>query len=374
MKNLCLLGVAFLVLTSSAHAVNFSVTNLVTSNSTANPAMITDSTLSNGWGIALTASSPFWVSANGKGFAEVYKVDPTAGTVAKQGVQVTIPGDGTVTGQVSNSNTAAFNNDVFLFGSEDGTISGWRSALGTTGTAEVLQTASTANVYKAVTTASISANTYLYAANFRSGSIDVLKGTAAAPSLTGNFSDPNLPAGYAPFNIQNLGGTMYVTYALQDATKHDDSPGAGHGFVDSFDTQGNLLGRIGTQGTLNSPWGLAIAPASFGPLAGDLLVGNFGDGRINAFSLTPSPAFVGQLDDTNGQPLGISGLWGLSVGNGGNGGSTSKLYFAAGPAGETEGLFGAISPVPEPSALALVVAGAVLLGGIWRRRAAHRAV
>jgi uncharacterized protein (TIGR03118 family) len=372
-KNLCLLGVVSLVLTSSAEAIDFSVTKLVTSDSTANPAMTTDTTLKNGCGIALTASSPFWVSANGSGFAEVYKVDHSAGTVAKMSVQVTIPGDGTVTGQVSNSNSAAFNNDAFLFGSEDGTISGWRSALGTTGTAEVLVTGSTANVYKGVTLVTVSGNSYLYAANFRAGTVDVLKGNTGAPNLTGNFLDPTIPAGYAPFNVQDLGGTLYVTYALQDFAKHDDMPGPGQGYVDAFDTQRNFLGRIASQGTLNSPWGLALALASFGSFAGDLLVGNFGDGAINAYSLTSTPAFAGQVDGTNGQPLAIDGLWGLAVGNGGNGGKTSTLYFAAGPNNESQGLFGAIAPVPEPSAIALLGAGAAVLGGIWRRQAARRA-
>ncbi len=163
-----------------------------------------------------------------------------------------------------------------------------------------------------------------------------------------------------------------MTYALQDPTKHDDMSGPGNGFVDAFDTQGDFLMRVASQGTLNSPWGLALAPSSFGSVAGDLLVGNFGDGTINAFSLGPTPTFIGQLDGSNGQPLMLDGLWGLAVGNGGNGGNTSTLYFAAGPNDENGGLFGAIAPVPEPSAFALFCAGAVVLGGLWRRQAARR--
>ena len=152
---------------------------------------------------------------------------------------VTIPPAlaGTPTGQVFNSNADAFNSDPFFFVSEDGTISGWRNALGTT--AEVLQIGSSANVYKGTTEATIAGHSYLYAANFRAGSIDVLKGDPGAPDLAGHFTDPNLPAGYAPFNIQLLGGKLYVTYALQDGNKKDDVPGAGHGFVSVFDTQGN---------------------------------------------------------------------------------------------------------------------------------------
>jgi uncharacterized protein (TIGR03118 family) len=280
-------------------------------------------------------------------------------------LEVTIPGAGNPTGQVFNTNNStSFNRDLFLFVSEDGTISGWRGALGTT--AETLQVGFDANVYKGTTEATINGNSYLYAANFRTGRIDVLKGTATTPDLAGNFTDPNTPAGYAPFNIQNLGDKLYVTYAMQDANKLDDVAGAGHGIVSVFDTQGNLLGRVGTGGTLNSPWGLAIAPGSFGEFAGDLLVGNFGDGRINAFDLS-TKTFEGQLLGLNASELSIDGLWGLKVGNNCNGGSSDKLYFTAGPNGEANGLFGVITAVPEPSTIFLVGAGFTGLGFMRRR-------
>src|SRR5262249_26501902 len=158
----------------------------------------------------------------------------------------------------------------------------------------VLQVASSVNVYKGTTETTINGHSYLYAANFRAGTIDVLKGDPAAPDLAGKFTDPNLPSGYAPFNIQLLGGKLYVSYALQDADKKDDVRGPGHGFVSVFDTQGILIARLASRGTLNSPWGLAIAPSSFGQFAGDLLVGNFGDGRINAFDPLTG-VFFGQL-------------------------------------------------------------------------------
>src|SRR5262249_23641929 len=164
--------------------------------------------------------------------------------------------------------------------SEDGTISGWRQPLGTS--AEVLQTASADNSYKGLALENVAGNSYLFGADFKGGQIDVLKGSSGAPNLTGSFTDPNLPSGYAPFNIQNLGGTLYVSYAVVGATG-DDVAGAGNGVVDAFDAQGTLIRRIATGGVLNSPWGLAIAPASFGTLAGKLLVGNFGDGMIHAF-------------------------------------------------------------------------------------------
>ena len=355
---------AILLTLATTVRADFDVVNLVTDDQSAHPALLTDASLINAWGISSSGTSPFWVSANGSGVADVYSVNSSTNAPAKVGLTVTIPGDGSVTGQVNNSNSSAFNGDNFLFVSEDGTVSGWRGALGTT--AETLQMGSAANVYKGNTVATISGNTYLYSANFRAGTIDVIKGTAAAPNLTGSFTDPNIPAGYAPFNIQNLGGKLYVTYALQDAAKHDDVAGVGFGYVNVFDTEGNFLSRVGTQGTLNSPWGLAIAPTSYGELAGDLLVGNFGDGKINAFDTT-TDTFMGQLPGSGGQPLSIDGLWGLSVGNNGSAGNNQFVYFSAGPDNESHGLFGVI--VPEPSILILL--GMSAIGSIvyaWRRR------
>jgi uncharacterized protein (TIGR03118 family) len=272
-----------------------------------------------------------------------------------------------VTGQVFNGSGSAFNGDSFLFVSEDGTISGWRGALGSS--AETLLAGSSANVYKGTALATIGANTYLYAANFRRGTIDVTKGSGGAPSLTGTFTDPGLPAGYAPFNIENIGGSLYVTYAVQDGTQQDDVAGAGHGIVNVFDLQGNLVRRVVTGGPLNSPWGMALAPSSFGEFAGDLLVGNSGDGRINVFDIVTS-SFLGVLEDINGKAIAIDGLWGLTPGYGGSGGSDQSIYFSAGPGNETHGLFGVLvaapSSVPEPGTLALLGIATAALA--WRRR------
>jgi uncharacterized protein (TIGR03118 family) len=298
--------------------------------------------------------------------ATLYRVDPITNATTKVtlgtppdpsgGVVIPPPGSGTPTGQVFNTASAtSFNADQFLFVSEDGTISGWRPALGTT--AERLALDSAANVYKGATLDTAGGHSYLLSANFRAGTIDVLKGDAAAPDLAGKFTDPGLPANYAPFNIQTLGSRIYVTYALQDAAKHDDVAGAGHGFVTAFDTQGSFLGRIASTGTLNSPWGLAIAPSSFGSFAGGLLVGNFGDGSVNVFNPDPAtPGFLGQLSGTDGNPIAIDGLWGLIPGNDGGGGSSQNIYFSAGPNDESHGLFGVLS-VPEPSSLILLSVG-----------------
>ena len=345
-------------------AAQFSVTNLVTDDPMAHAGQITDPGLVNAWGMSYSPTSPFWVSANGTGEAQLYAVNPATQATTKQGLTVSIPGDGTVTGQVFNSNAAAaFGGDLFMFVSEDGTISGWRGALGTT--AETLVSGSSANVYKGAAFGTIGSNSYLYAANFRAGTIDVEKGSAAAPALSGTFTDPNLPAGFAPFNIQNLGGTLYVTYAKQDATKHDEVPGVGVGLVDSYDLQGKLLGRVATAGALNAPWGLAIAPGSFGAMAGALLVGNFGDGFINVYDLT-THAFLGQVQAIGGGALQIDGLWAIAPGNGGNGGSNSLLYFTAGPDDESHGIFGVLTPAPEPSVTILLMSG--LSGLLLRTR------
>ena len=343
-------------------AAQVSITNLVTDDQSAHAAQITDPGLVNAWGMSYSPTSPFWVSSNGTGQAQLYAVNPTTQSTTKQGLTVSIPGDGTVTGQAFNSNAgSAFGGDLFLFVSEDGTISGWRPALGTN--AETLVTGSDANVYKGAAFGTIGGNSYLYAANFRNGGIDVEKGSAGAPSLSGTFTDPNLPSGFAPFNIQNLGGTLYVTYARQDAAKHDEVAGAGLGIVDTYDLQGHLIARVASGGALNAPWGLAIAPSSFGAMAGALLVGNFGDGHISAYNST-TDAFLGQLSDLHGGTLAIDGLWAIAPGNNGNGGSSSLLYFTAGPDDESHGLFGVLTPVPEPSTALLLIAG---LSGVLAR-------
>jgi uncharacterized protein (TIGR03118 family) len=369
------LALGTLLATSSALAQQFNVTNLVTDDPSVNAAQITDPGLLNAWGLSYSPSGPFWISSNGAGTAPLYQVDPLTQATTKLGLTVTVPGgpEG-VTGQVFNSAAAggAFNGNLFLFVSTDGQVSGWRPTLGST--AESLSGASSGKVYTGAAFGSVGNHSYLYAANFLGGTVDVYKGTAAAPNLSGSFTDPNLPTGYSPFNVQNLGDKLYVAYAKQGEEKDEEQAGAGFGFVDVFNLQGHLLARVASGGTLNAPWGLAVAPSSFGALAGDLLVGNFGDGRINVYD-PHTHSFIGQVQGTNGQPLVVDGLWAIAPGNDTKAGSSALLYFTAGPDDEKHGLFGVLTAaVPEPSTYVLLLGGLVAIGlrrsivGTWMRR------
>ncbi|MDQ6885316.1 MAG: TIGR03118 family protein [Candidatus Dormibacteraeota bacterium] len=309
-------------------------------------APVIDPDLVNPWGISSSATSPMWVSDNNAGVSTLYN-----GAGQKVPLTVSIPkpdgtDGGTPTGTVF-SGSADFHGDLFLFATEDGTIAGWKRSDGTRARIEVDRSAAGAGaVYKGLAIGSSARGNHLYAANFRFGTVEVFDTNFNLVSLQGSFSDARIPAGFAPFNIQNLGGRLYVTYARQKPDKHDDLAGPGAGFVDVFNLDGHLLRRLIRRGALNSPWGLAIAPANFGPASGDLLVGNFGDGRINAYDLH-SGRFEGALETEAGAPIQISGLWGIKFGNGGNGGALNTLYFAAGIAEETHGLFGKIESVGE---------------------------
>jgi uncharacterized protein (TIGR03118 family) len=335
-------------------------------------AQIQDPNLVNAWGISFGPTSPFWISDNGAGLATLYSV-PGSGppSVSKLGLTVTIPptAGGTTsapTGQVFNGGVG-FGGAKFLFDSEDGVISGWKGPGGTDTVIGVDK--GSAAVYKGLAISDPGASSaVLYATNFRAGTIEAYDPSFAPASLPGNFTDPNLPAGYAPFNDKVINGELYVTYAVQDGAKHDDMKGLGNGLVDVFNLDGTFDQRLISHGALDSPWGLQIAPSSFGPLAGDLLVGNFGNGMINAFDPTTG-AFVGTIDGADGNPLVIDGLWGLTVGNGSAmGGSSDALFFTAGPNDESDGLFGTLA-VPEPSTWAMLLLGFAGLGfAAYRRR------
>jgi uncharacterized protein (TIGR03118 family) len=305
----------------------------------------TDTNLLNPWGISFSPTSPFWISDNHSGLSTLYN-----GSGTPQALVVTIPppAGGTPpaspTGTVWNNTTGFIATGTtpsrFLFSTEDGTISAWAS-----GPNAVLKVDNSTNgaVYKGLAIGSNGVGTFIYATDFHNGKIDAFD-TNFSPALVGAFVDTNIPATFAPFNIQNLNGELYVTYAQQDADKHDDVPGPGHGYVDVFDTSGNLLRRLVAQGVLNSPWGVALAPMGFGPFGGTLLVGNFGGGQINAFDPTTG-VWMGTLNGTNGSPLAIPGLWALAFGNGAGGASPQTLYFTAGPNDETDGLFGSLAPL-----------------------------
>jgi uncharacterized protein (TIGR03118 family) len=316
-----------------------------------------DPNLRNPWGIAESGGSPFWIADNGSGLSTVYD---SAG--APQGLVVTIPlpvgGTSAPTGAVFNGNAAAFGGAPFLFATEQGTIAAWSG-----GTTAATMVDSVVGVYTGL------ANTAdtLYAANFASGRIDAYDASFDPVFFGANFIDPNLPAGYAPFGIRAIDGDLYVTYAMVDPATGDEVAGAGLGIVNVFDTGGALVRRlIGAGGALNAPWGLALVPAGFGAFEGDLLVGNFGDGRINAFD-PDTGTFLGTLADVHGNPFVNDGLWGLQFGNGGAGGLPNVLYLTAGINDERDGLLAAIH-VPEPGTLALVGVAVVGIAFIvWRR-------
>ena len=319
---------------------------------------VQDTNLVNGWGISYHDTFPFWVSDNGTGVTTLYAVTndasgaPHASIVPASAIGnggggaaiVSIPGNGTATGQVAN-NTAGFNGDIFLFVSEDGTISGWRPGLGTA--AEILASRPTA-VYKGVTLATVGTNTVLLAANFREGTVDAYD---ANSQLIGQFADSTTPAGYAPFNVQNLNGVIFVTFAKQDAAGQNDVQGSGRGLIDVFDVNTGTFQRFaagsragGNISQMNSPWGLALAPSTFGEHANQLLVGNLGSGTIMTFDANGH--FQGLLERDEDRPVTIDGLWGLTFGvDGGVSGVSTDLYFSAGPNDEAHGLFGVIQAV-----------------------------
>jgi uncharacterized protein (TIGR03118 family) len=364
-------------------------------------AAVQDPNLVNAWGISESATSPFWISDNNAGVSTLYSAASTSPPVSISPLVVQIPtpvnpqGGGTPTGTVFNTASASGAFKItgptssgnptsapatFLFDTEDGTISGWNPSVDPTHAVIAVNNSGnnftnpdpnqqSGAVYKGLAIATSStpiisgdpnSTALLYATNFRAGTIEVYDAafTKVARLSAGAFTDHALPYGYAPFNVQVLNGRVYVTYARQDASKHDDVAGPHRGFVDVFNLNGTpaLPGRamrLVSRGSLDSPWGLAIAPQGFAGLSAPhkdpvLLVGNFGDGLINAFDATNGSP-LGQLKDPDGEPIQIDGLWALQVGNGGAGGNSHTVYFTAGPFGESHGLFGSLTTAAHGS-------------------------
>jgi uncharacterized protein (TIGR03118 family) len=363
----------------------FTVTALVSDVPVKNMNPTIDPALRNAWGVAFSpAASPFWVADNASGCATLY--DGVGAKVSLQGpgggVAIPLP-DNSVpstacqpaaaaatpppptpaapTGIVWNPTTAPTTAFLvpgtnipasFIFDTEDGTISAWAGTIPNPSQAVIaFDNSASGAVYKGLVVGTNKNGVFLFATNFNAGTVDVFgpadansNGQYVPVTTSGGFVDPKIPAGFAPFGIQNIDGNLFVTYAKQNPQKHDDVAGPGNGFVDIFDTDGNLVRRFASHGPLNSPWGITRASFAFGRFSGDILVGNFGNGKVNAFGSTGD--FLDTLRDGGDKPLVIDGLWTLTLGGGRNSNS-DVLYFTAGPNGETDGLFGTITPASK---------------------------
>lgn len=316
-----------------------------------------DANLVNSWGIAFNPFGPVWVADNGTGVSTLYD-----GNGKPQSLVVKIPAPagsssaGTPTGIVFNGSTGFVLSkggtsapSRFMFATEDGLIAAWSPTVDATNAISVVDHSASGAIYKGLALSAGGSGSLLYAADFHNNRIDVFDDSFKPVTLApGAFSDPTLPAGFAPFGLQAINGNIYVAYAKQDANRHDEVAGRGLGYVDAYDPSGVLLKRVASQGALNAPWGMALAPAGFGQFANHLLIGNFGDGTINAYDPI-SGQFAGTLKGSDQQPIKIDGLWGLAFGNGFNSQPVNTLFFAAGPGDEKQGLYGRIDVVAGAS-------------------------
>jgi uncharacterized protein (TIGR03118 family) len=328
-----------------------------------------DPDLLNPWGVAFAPGGEFWISDNVSNNISLY--DSTGHKFGPSiPVEANAVGGAAPTGQVYNG-TGEFGGNIFLMSGEGGAINGWN---GGADASTLIDNSSNGTVYKGLAIGNSGGKNLIYASDFNHGTVAVYGGDLKVATLAaGAFTDTNLPAGYAPFNVQTINGQVYVTYALQNAAKHDDVSGAGHGFVDVFGADGTFMQRLISGGALNSPWGIAMAPSNFGKFSNDLLVGNFGDGRINAFNPT-NGALLGTLSDKNGKPIVLGDLWAITFGGGGLDGATNQLFFTAGVSEESHGLFGHLDAatgggqaVPLPNML-YVLPVALALAGISAKR------
>jgi uncharacterized protein (TIGR03118 family) len=361
-----------LPLTASAHTLDgrqefFKVKNLVSDQSGVAP--VTDPNLVNSWGIVAVPDGPFWIADNGTGVATKYdgkgtplpKNKPLVVTIPPPGgsaAGTTAAPTGVVLNQTDDfviSKNGKYAPAQLLFATEDGTISGWNPKVDLTNAilAFPSQSQSTTAVYKGLAQGRVGSRDFLFATDFHNGVVDVFD---AHFNLVNTFTDTQLATTcplpgqcFAPFGIRNIGGKLFVTFALQDADKHDDVPGPGNGFVDVFSTSGRLLKRLISHGVLDSPWGLAVAPRDFDKFGGALLVGNFGheddtpNASINAFDIHTGKFLGSLIDEKTGKPIFIDGLWGLTFGDDVRNADPDALYFTAGPDHESHGLFGKIT-------------------------------
>ncbi len=302
-----------------------------------------DANLVNAWGLTSLATSPWWVADNGTDVSTLYSADGTLFPPPPAPMPLVVSVPNAPTGAVGNAGAGfvvGTGAARFIFSTEEGKILAWNSSLGTT--AQVVADRDVGAIYKGLAIAA----DRLYATDFHNARVDVFDSSFGYVPLPGAFVDRGIPKGFAPFGIQEIGGDIIVSYAKQDAAKEDDVKGHGLGFVDAFDTNGVFLGRIATRGQLDAPWGLALAPADFGRFSGDLLVGNFGNGEINAYAPRHHGkyAHAGTLQGAKHKKIRIDGLWALQFGHGAaNNGPTNTLFFTAGPDDESHGLFGTIT-------------------------------
>lgn len=325
-----------LFLVAASHGPSYHQTNLLSDGFL--PAANMNPNLQNPWGIVAPPTGPIWISDNGTGMTSVVKGDGTQALpdIAVPGAPSGVVFNGTDGFVVSNSDGSGPSR--FIFATENGTLLGWNPDVDAHRAIMVDDLSSSGAVFKGLAMATMSGGPFLYATDFASGRVMMFDRNFGN---VGSFSDPDVPDHYAPFGISNLGRMLAVTFAQREVNGTDDEPGAGHGLVDLFSFDGTMIRRLVSHGELDSPWGLAIAPGGFGQFSNDLLVGNFGDGRILAYNLH-NGNFRGALEDDSGRPIVIDGLWGLMFGNGAFGTDTRSLYFTAGIDGEAHGLFGAI--------------------------------
>ena len=336
-------ALASLTLVSAAKAApsdQYLVRNLVSSTA-AVPADRIDANIKNAWGLVSSPTSPWWPANNGTNTSTII---PATGAVNNTVVSVA----GGPTGIVWNGTAGAFpitgGQSNFIFNTMSGAVSGWRA-----GAASEVKVPAHDAFYMGLALAITATGPQLYSADFKNNRVEVVNAQWAPVDMTGKFKDPTLPANYGPYGIQTVGSRIIVTYAEHAPVGLRELPGAGKGYVSAFDFAGNFIGRVASGGVLNAPWGVAKADPNFGAFGGDLLIGNFGDGRINAFHENADGTFTpsGTLKGLNGQPLAIGGLWAIQFGSGAaNNGQRNHLYFTAGPNGETAGLFGRIIPNP----------------------------